>query len=430
MGKVWTILQSEYWRRVRSKTFVLTTLLAPFILILIFLGPAALGHFAAQTSTYEVAVVDESGEFSAALAEVGGAQFQFAPFEGSVDSARQAVQEERYDGYLLLPDNLLEGDGRATYYTREGSRLSERAQLEQHITNVVEERRLALEDTPAEVLSIIESDIGFATRMLTEEGDEADSAVLGFAVASILAFLMYFAVFFYGQYVMQGVIEEKTSRVVEIVVSSVRPFELLMGKVLGIGAMGLTQMLIWGVIILGGLTGAGSIVALFVDPATLDLPDGATQEAMLDAAGITIPTIPTSLIVAFVLFFLAGYLLYASLFAAAASAVDQQQDAQNLVFPVMMLLIIPLILTFFIIEAPDTTLSVIASFVPFFSPILMPVRMAVAEVPLWEVGLAFVLLVGTFLVTMWLSARIYRVGILMYGKTPSLREIARWAVYQ
>ena len=430
MHKVWTILKSEYWRRVRSRSFVLTTLLAPVGLLLILLAPAALGQFAAQTGSYDVAVVDETDVLAAPLAEVDDGQFRFAPFAAPVDSAREAVQDGRYDGYLLLPDDLLTGEGEATYYTREGSRLTERTQLEQHIQRVVQEERLALEEAPEAVVSIVESDVSFATRTLTEEGDAADSAALGFFVGFALAFLMYFAVFFYGQYVMQGVIEEKTSRVVEIIVSSVRPFELLMGKVLGIGAMGLTQMIIWAVFIGGGLAGAGSLLALFVEPAAFDLPDGASEEAMMEEVGLALPTIPLSLVVAFIAFFLGGYLLYASLFAAAGSSVEQQQDAQNLVFPITMLLLIPFLFTFFIIEAPDTPLSVIASFVPFFSPILMPLRMAMTDVALWEVGLAFALLMATFLVTMWVSARIYRVGILMYGKTPTVREIARWAIYQ
>jgi ABC-2 type transport system permease protein len=229
---------------------------------------------------------------------------------------------------------------------------------------------------------------------------------------------------------MQGVIEEKSNRVVEIIVSSVRPFELLMGKVLGIGAMGLTQMMVWAALVMGGLAGAAPILALFLDPASLGVSADASSQAMAEAAGLSIPTIPFDLIIWFILFFLGGFLLYASLFAAVGSAVEQQQDAQNLLLPVMTPLILPILFLTFILESPDATISVVLSLIPFFSPILMMLRAAITTVPAWEMAAAFGLLVVTFLGMIWLAGRIYRVGILSYGKTPSLREIAQWVTYR
>jgi ABC-2 type transport system permease protein len=203
----------------------------------------------------------------------------------------------------------------------------------------------------------------------------------------------------------------------------------MMGKVLGIGAMGLTQFIVWGVLVLGGSSVLGSAAALFLDPSMLNLPAGASDEAVRQAVDVSVPTLPVSLFVWFALFFLGGYLLYASLFAAVGSAVEQQQDAQSFVLPLMLPLIIPIVMLFFMLEAPNATFSVVLSMIPLFSPVLMVARIAVADVPFWQVGGSFLLLAGAFVGAIWLSGRIYRIGILMYGKKPSLREIGRWLTY-
>jgi ABC-2 type transport system permease protein len=171
---------------------------------------------------------------------------------------------------------------------------------------------------------------------------------------------------------------------------------------------------------------AGSIASLFLDPADMNLPVGVSQEELLVAAEFTVPRIAPGVFVWFVLFFLGGYLLYASLFAAVSSLVEQQQDAQGLLMPIYLLIIIPIMFIVFFVESPNSTLAVAMSMVPFFSPILMVVRVAVTEVPFWQVTLSFVLLMGTFLGAMWLSSRIYRVGILMYGKKPRIKDLGRW----
>lgn len=427
--KIWIILRSEYWRRVRTKAFILTTLLLPFGLILLMVAPGALGYFASQSSQTRIVVVDETGALFDRLQQTSGEPFAFTQTDAPRDSVEAAVRAERFDGYLLLPDSLLDGAGQATYVSRQGGGLTTRAQLDNLIDDAVQSERLARQNTPPDVLAILESNPGLATRQLTEEGATADSSLAYIAVGWVMAFLIYIAVLIYGQYVMQGVIEEKSSRVVEIVVSSVRPFELMMGKVLGIGAMGLTQFIVWGVLVLGGSSVLGSAAALFLDPSMLNLPAGASDEAVRQAVDVSVPTLPVSLFVWFALFFLGGYLLYASLFAAVGSAVEQQQDAQSFVLPLMLPLIIPIVMLFFMLEAPNATFSVVLSMIPLFSPVLMVARIAVADVPFWQVGGSFLLLAGAFVGAIWLSGRIYRIGILMYGKKPSLREIGRWLTY-
>ena len=429
--KIWLILRSEFWRRVRSKAFLLATLLVPVGFVLLAAAPAVFGYLAEQTDERTVALVDETGRLADSLVAASGDRVTFEVTEASTDSVRAAVRGGRYDGYLRLPQSLLSGEGEATYYSMEGGGLSLRAQLDNQVTRVVRQRRLEAAGASKDVLAIVGSDVSLTTRKLSEdEGTTADSSLAYTAIGYAMAFIIYFAVFIYGQYVMQGVIEEKSNRVVEVIVSSVRPFELLMGKVLGIGAMGLAQMVTWAAVAMGGVAAIGPVMALLFSPSDLGVAPDASQQALLEAAGVSVPTIPVDLVVWFILFFLGGFLLYAALFAAVGSAVEQQQDAQNLLLPVISPLILPILFLIFIIESPNATVSVVMSMIPLFSPILMVLRAAITSVPVWEIATAFLLLVGSFVGVIWAAGRIYRVGILSYGKTPSLRELATWVTYE
>jgi ABC-2 type transport system permease protein len=430
LHKIWLIVRSEYWRRVRSTAFILATLLVPVGFVVVAAAPAALGYLADQGSRRTVAVVDQTGRLGDPLAAASTEQLTFRPVAQSPDSVRAAVRAGAYDGYLLLPDSLLDGTGRATYYSMQSGGLTDQIQIEDRVGTVVQQQRLRAADATAAVLSILESDASVRTRTIKEAGTGADHTFAYTAIGYVMAFVIYFAVFVYGQYVMQGVIEEKSSRVVEVIVSSVRPFELLMGKVLGIGAMGLTQMVVWAALVTGGLAGAAPLLAFFLDPASLGVPADASSAAVAEAAGLTVPPVPYALLGWFVLFFVGGFLLYASLFAAVGSAVEQQQDAQNLLLPVLTPLILPLLFLAFVLESPDATVSVVLSLIPFFSPILMMLRAAITTVPVWQMLVALGLLGATFVAMIGLAGRIYRVGILSYGKTPSLREVARWITYR
>jgi len=431
MQKVWLILQSEFWRRVRSKAFILATLLAPVLLIALMFAPALLGELGQESSQRTVAVVDETGQLFERLEEAAAdaSGFTFAAVDQPADSLRAAVLAETYDGYVILPASLLDDeDGSVTYYSTESS-LGGPARLENMLEDAVRTAMLTAREVPSDIQALMERDVDVSSQVLSEEGEAGSGVILTF-IGFGMAFLIYFAVFIYGQFVMQGVIEEKSNRVVEVVVSSVRPFELLMGKVLGVGAMGLVQMIIWVTLAGAGMTFAGTILSLFVTPADLGVPSNASAQEVMEAAGITMPTIPVELVVWFLFFFVGGYLLYASLFAAVGSAVEQQQDAQNLLYPVFIPLILPIMFVTFVVESPDSMISLVLSLVPFFSPIIMPLRMTAASVPVWQTGLSFALLVGGFVFTIWVAARIYRIGIFMYGKTPSLGEVVKWATYR
>lgn len=429
--KIWLILRSEFWRRVRSTTFLLATLLVPVGFVAMAAAPALFGYLAGQTTTHTIAVVDDTEQLADSLVAAGGDRVTFRRATGSTDSVRAAVRAGRYDGYLHLPASLLNGAGEATYYSMDGGGLFLQSQLGNDVNQIVQRHRLAAAGASSDVRAIVNQTVDLTPRTLTEDdGTAADSSIAYTVVGYIMAFGIYLAVFIYGQFVMQGVIEEKSTRVVEVIVSSVRPFELMMGKVLGIGAMGLAQMITWALLVAGGLSVAGPVLALFFSPSDLGLDPGASAQAMGEAAGASLPTLPLDLVVWFLLFFLGGFLLYAALFAAVGSAVEQQQDAQSLLLPVMFPLILPILFLIFVIESPNATASVVMSMIPFFSPILMVLRTAIAAVPLWQTATAFLLLVGTFVATIWGAGRIYRVGILSYGQTPGLREFLRWATYE
>lgn len=405
------------------------TLLAPIILIGIMTVPAVIAFMTATSDESTVVVVDDTEVLLDRLRGFSDESINFVTTDLPVDSLRTAVRAGTYDGYVTLPATLLDGEGAATYYSAKGSGLSGQGRLRNIISKAVEQERLDREQAPPKVVEIVKSSVSVRMVTLTDEGEEADGSAAYFAVGIIMGMFIYVTVLIYGALVMQGVIEEKNNRVVEVMVSSVRPFQLLMGKVLGIGAMGLVQMAAWAGILFGLTLAAGGIFAAFIDPSQFNLPADASQEAMLEAANISIPSLPPGLFIWFVLFFLGGYLLFASLYAAVGSAVEQPQDAQALSVPLTMVVILPMLFLSDVLESPNSPLSMTLSFIPFFSPILMIVRIAVTDVPFWQVALSYLLLIGGFVGSIWVSSRIYRVGILMYGKKPSLKDLARWFRY-
>ena len=429
MSKIWIIVKSEFLRRVRSKWFIFITLLAPLLLIAFMALPVVVAVLAEDEGSTRIAVVDETGVLLSHLEEAETDVFQFVRPTEPDDAVRDAVRDGTYDGFLHLPIGLLAEMGEATYYSSAGRGLSLPPRLRSLVGKAVVQQRLAQREVPPDVLEIVNSDVSLRTVKLTDEGEEADNTIANSIVGYIMGFMIYITVLIYGALVMQSVIEDKSSRVVEVMMASVRPFQLLMGKVLGIGAVGLVQMTLWGAIIVGLSLGAGSVLSLFLDPSAFNLPADASQEVLLAEADIALPSISAGLFVWFVLFFLGGYLLFASLYAAVGSAVEQQQDAQALMLPLTFLIILPILFLFSIIENPNAGFSVVLSMIPFFSPILMIVRVAVTEVPFWQVALSYVLLISGFVASIWVSSRIYRVGILMYGKKASLKDMVKWVRY-
>ena len=419
------IAQREYFQRLKSRSFIITTALGPIILLVLIAVPILIAVFANDETAKVISIVDESGQISQLL-ELPDS-YSIDRLERPVDSLRAMVNRDQLSGYLLLPATLVDGDGEAVFYSKGGGGIVAGETLRDAVTSAVRERRILDTGADAEVVDITRSRVPLRMRQITEEGDRTDATPVLAAFGYMMGFLIYICMILYGAMVMRGVIEEKTNRISELIASSAKPFQLLLGKILGIGALGLTQLLIW--IAAGVLLSA---VGTTIIASMVDMPDPAamqtTQEQVEATNAITeyIPSIPPSYLIYFVFFFVGGYLFYASLMAAVGSAVEQESDAQQFMWPIIMPLIIPMVLLAQIVSNPDGGLAVAMSLIPLFSPIIMVVRMAATNVPHWQVVLAIVLLFGSFVGAVWLSSRIYRIGILSYGKKPTFGEIARW----
>lgn len=430
MSRIWVVAKNEFLKRVRSRWFVLTTLLGPLALIAFIAIIGFISVKAMEGGDRTVLVIDGTGVLEDSLENRSREGLAFRGSDAPEDSVRAMVLRGDADGYVTIPASVLTGVGDVTYYSVEGGigGIFEN-RLEWAVEQVIVEHRLAEQQVTEAVRDIFRSNTSVRSIKLSREGEAVGDAGAYAVIGFIMGFLIYIAMLVYGSVVMQGVIEEKLSRVVEIIVSSVRPFQLLLGKVLGIGAMGLVQMTTWALLIMGGTMFSGAILALFLDPAQVNLPVDASQEELLAAVDFQVPSLGPEVYIWFVLFFLVGYLLYASLFSAIGSAVEQQQDAQGLMLPVMMPIILSIVFIQPIIDSPNSTLAVTLSMIPFFSPIPMVVRIAVTDVPFWQPLLSFTLMVATFLGSIWVSSRIYRVGILMYGKKAKLSDLIRWMRY-
>ncbi|MEM6326446.1 MAG: ABC transporter permease [Bacteroidota bacterium] len=438
MSPIALVARSEFLRRVRSKWFVATTLLAPVLTIAVVVVPiAVIATSGGGDTVREVTVRDETGRLAEALAAEAPDNLQFVRTDAPADTLRARVLRGEVEGALVLPDGLLDGDARARYLSRSGGGLTLQADVRGTVRAVVRAERAREAGASAAVLDRLDAPTALDFVTVTDEGDAAGGAEIGFLVANVLALLVYVAVLLYGAMVMRGVIEEKTNRIVEVIVSSVRPFDLLMGKVVGIGAVGLVQLTSWGVLLIALNAAAAPLLALLFGPEAFApnasaVPPGGPASAVpsggtspVDPAAIAAVLTP-GLLVAFVLFFLGGYLLFASLFAAVGSMVDTEADAQSLQVPVILPIILPLLFLPFVVDQPDSALSVGLSLFPLSSPVLMVVRMSVTAVPLWQVLTSLGLLVLAFVGAVWVASRIYRVGILMTGKKATFKDLARW----
>lgn len=425
MNKIKIVFLREFLTRIKSKGFILSTLLAPLGLAVV-IGTSIFATMSSMEddTKREIAVVDETGKLATSIELLSNVSLK--PTTESAAVLRKKVLAEALDGYLILPASLLEGKGSVQYFSRGNGGFALQIQLQKSIEEAVRIQRLQAKGVTGEVQSILNQRTNLEMQTITAQGAKADDTGFYTGLAFAMAMFIYMMMFIYGSIVMQSVMEEKSSRVLEIMASSVRPFDMMMGKVLGMGALGLLQMTAWIVLSMTMMTMLGSITTLFLNPTTMNLPDVASQQQMLNATGFAIPDLKISLFFYFLLYFLGGYLLYSSYFTAVGSAVESPQDAQQMMLPITFLIIIPMLLIQSIIGNPDSTLSVILTQIPFFSPMLMPARIAVTDVPLWQIALSLLLLVGGFLATIWVSARIYRIGILMYGKKPSFKDLLKW----
>lgn len=420
--KILIILRREYLTRVRTKAFIISTILAP-VFILALIGIPILLSFMETDRPNRIGVQDETGTLVGRFMEIDSTRYQPLADE-PIDTLRAMVLGGRIDGYILLNESHISGDADIEFLSGGKGGLSLMSDIRNDIRTVIRDERLDRANVSDTVKEIMADRPSVVSRKITETGDETTDTLGMFIVGYVMCFIIYGAMFGYGAIIMRSVIEEKTSRIIEIITSSARPFELLMGKVLGVGAVGLTQFSIWAVSSSAIMAGAGLFMARDMSPMSTA---GATAAAA--EAPFVMPEIGMGLWVAFVFFFLMGYLIYSALFAAVGSAADNETDTQQLMLPITLPIIIPMMLIGPVSSDPNSTLAVVSSLIPFFTPMLMPLRIAMTDVPLWQLGSSVVLMAGTFTGLIWLSARIYRVGILMYGKKASFKEMAKWIRY-
>ena len=439
MRKILSVIKREYIQIVRTKGFIIGTVLGPVLMAGMVVVPILVASMTVEKQE-TIGVVDLSleifldldkklGEKEYRLKD-GFRRYILKKFElsagSSVDELKKdlnaKVLNRELAAYILIPEHVLGDEAAVSVVQEAGSRDNDIEYVSQHTTDyeklgslnsalnsVIIEKRLKKEGLDPERISQFIQRVRLRPIKVTKKGEEEDTMGT-FWVSYFLALIIYMAIFIYGSVIMRGVIEEKSSRVIEVILSSMRPFQLMLGKILGIGAVGLTQFSIWAVFGLAATSYSKSFI-----------PAGAE---------ISLVSIPTHVFIYFVVFFILGYFLYATFYAAVGSMVNSEKEAQQLVMPITMFLILPLLLLIFVIRSPDSALSVFLSLFPLFAPIIMMLRISVLLPPFVQIGASIVLLILTVLLMTWLAAKIYRVGVLMYGKPPKFAEIVRWIRYK
>lgn len=437
MSAIGIIIGREFRERVMKKSFIISTILTPLLMVGIMVGTS----FIMATNVGEakrIAVVDRSGVIAPSL--TSSESIAYEPTTQTPEELRAESDEQMY-GFLVIGEDIVENPSNVALYSYSTSTMDVESAIARDIEEIIEQHRLKAYDIDnlPQIMEEVEADVTLRSYKLGEEDEEdkESSSVLAFGLAYIFGFVMYMFVIIYGSMVMQGVIEEKSGKVLEVMVSTVRPYQLMMGKILGIASVAVLQFVIWMVIIFVG----GSLVMQFMMPTDLvesanAISAGTADLAAMEGAGVD-PEMAAMLANAtdvgflvrffgsFLLYFLGGYLLYAAMFAAVGSAVDNIQDSQQFQTPITMPIIIGLVVMMFAMKEPHAPLSVWCSMIPFTSPIVMMARLPF-DVPTWELLLSLAILAVTFIFMVWVAAKIYRIGIFMHGRKPSYKELWQW----
>jgi ABC-2 type transport system permease protein len=433
MNKTLLIIKREYFSRVKKKSFLIMTFLVPMLIIGMYALIFALS-MSGGDNIPTVEVIDESGIFEKAFEDKKSVNFEVS--ELSLTEAKKKVINNEDAFVLYIPKDISTG-GIIEMFAQKKAGLSVISTIERQLNDQMRVKLLKDAGIDSETLDKIKPNLSVVSKELTIEGEKDSSSGAAMAVGFAAAILIYMSLFIYGIQVMRGIIEEKTSRIVEVVISSVKPFQLMMGKIIGIGLVGLTQFMLWIVLSASLMTLATTI--LFkdkVEQVKSEIPMTKQVEAVsnngpgMDIVKAVQTVQWTYILPVFIIFFLGGYMLYSALFAAVGSAVDSDTETQQFMLPITLPLLFTYIMSFsFIVNNPDSSLSFWLSIIPFTSPIAMMVRLPFG-VPNWELALSIFLLIGGFIFTTWVASRIYRVGILMYGKKVSFKELGKWFMYK
>lgn len=444
MNKIRLIIQREYLTRVRKKSFIVMTFLGPLLMAAVWIVPYYLTTISDDVKI--ISVLDESSLYYESLR--GDESTKFVKALPDLEEAKAELMKSGNYALLYIPLPQASLPTSAILYSDGQASLDVKTYIKNTMKRAVEDEKLRLHGIDKDILRSIQTNVYVNSIKVDGSGNEEKSSVeINMVVGLFSAILIYFFIFLFGAQVMRGVIEEKTSRVIEIIVSSVKPFQLMMGKIVGIALVGLTQFLLWVILtlfIVGGFqlmytdafdqanpVPTYSSQGLFpeageqVAEESQDFRENSTNFMLESLYAINFPLI----LGVFVFFFLGGYLLYAALFAAIGSAVDSEADTQQFMMPITIPLILSIVMAQFIINDPGGQVAFWFSMFPFTSPVIMMLRIPFG-VPVWQLGLSAALLIGGFLFTTWMAGRIYHTGILMYGKKVTYKELWKWFFYK
>lgn len=446
MSKIGLIIKREYTTRVRKKSFIVMTLLTPLLTSLVFLIPTVLAN--TESQNHKVVVVDESQSFCGKLVNSATVKYDFGYCNFHIDEVRKIFMDSSKVTVMYIPAS--ENLAQITLYSKADPGDIVISAIQFQMNNIIERSKMKAENLDQTLIDKVKTSIAVKNVVNNQVTNSTYNLVLGFACA----ILIYFFIFLYSVQVMRGVMEEKINRIVEVIISSVKPFQLMMGKVVGVGLVGLTQFALW--IVLG--FGAYSVASQYVQKQAVN-PDNFRQEQTIkkgtpESASAAMVNMNNPMgrnqemvsafnsiddnlrntnwgliLVCFLFYFLGGYLLYSALFAAVGSAVDQETDTQQFMLPITAPLILSYIVMINIIRDPHSSMAFWFSIIPLTSPISMMARIPFG-VPIWQVGLSMALLIAGIFGTVWLAGRIYRVGLLMYGKKITYKELGKWLFYK
>ncbi len=440
MKKIYLIIEREFLSRVKKKSFLITTLLVPILFAGLMVGSVYIQTIK-DTEEKTIAVIDRSGLAGTALQDTPDTKFVFLPTGLSLDSLKQNFKEQGLYAVVMIGSVENNSPVNVDMYAFKQPNLDAQQYIKRNLEKEIEQKKLESYDIKGldSIMAAVRTNLQVKTFIWDEKGEEkvSDSTIY-MIIAYILSFMIYMFIFMFGSMVMRGVIEEKANRIIEVIISSVKPFQLMMGKIIGVASVGLLQFILWVILTfgaamaIGGSMSAGNASAIVANnnPEAQEI----VQELAAQSDGPELLAIIGNInfapiVITFLLFFLFGYLLYASMFAAIGSAVENEADTQQLVMPVTIPLVIGMLIMLHTFQYPDSTLSFWGSIIPFTSPMVMMARIPFG-VPFWQLALSLSLLFLTFVAFAWIAGKIYRVGILMYGKKASLKEMWKWLKYK
>ena len=438
MRNIGLIIVREFKERVYKKSFIITTLLMPLLFAAISVAPALI-MFYATGDTKSISVIDNSGIIAQQLESDESVAFEIIPNGDLQEELKKSLESDNF-GLLYIGEDVVTNPNNVQLYTNSSSSMLVEEYIVDQIEEIIEAERLKeynINDLK-QILEKIEVNISLSTFRNDKENAASSSAASSF-VGIALGFVLYFFLIVYGSIVMQSIIEEKSSRILEVLVSTVRPFDMMMGKILGVAAVAVAQIAIWGVLIVA--MSALLVPAVMPDDilASVEAIKGGADVMSMASNGVDIEIVTAiasltntgyiaKIIGLLLVFMVGGFLLYAAMYAAVGASVDTAQDAQQLTTPIMLPIILSFIILTTVMNDPNSPLVVWCSMIPFTSPIIMMGRIP-SGIPTWEVVTSLVLLFATFIVMVWLAGKIYRVGIFMHGKKPTFKELYKWLKY-